>query len=126
MARAYLAVVGMLYLALATWCSISPGTTAPKVGFALQPGSGQSEFLTVYGGLEFGLALIFLVPLLKPDVTPFTLLSCLLIHGSLVLFRTAGFAMYSGIASTTYKLAIGEWLLFLSSAAIYLAQQRSP
>ena len=45
-AKIFLAVVGLVYLALALWCSIDPKTTSEKVGFQLQPGSGQSEFVT--------------------------------------------------------------------------------
>ena len=57
-AKIFLAVVGLVYLALALWCSIDPATTSEKIGFQLQPGSGQSEFVTIYGGLELALSLI--------------------------------------------------------------------
>lgn len=124
-ARIYLTVVGLLYIVLAIWCSVAPATVASKVGFSLRPGSGQSEFLTVYGGLEFGLALIFLLPLVRPEAASYALLSCLLIHASLVAFRSTGFVLYTDFSSTTYNLAIGEWLLFLSSAVVYFISNRN-
>ncbi len=72
-ARAFLAIVGLAYLLLAGWCALNPNQTSASVGFTLQKGSGQSEFLTVYGGLEFALGVVFLVPLIRPANTSFSL-----------------------------------------------------
>lgn len=121
MTRFYLAVVGLLYIGLALWCSFDPATTSKKVGFTLNGDSGQSEFLTVYGGLEFAMGLIFLLPLLRPEATSFSLLSCLLIHGSLVAFRTISFVLYRNISGMTTSLATGEWVILIVTALIYWA-----
>lgn len=110
-AKIFLALTGLLYLGLAVWCSVAPAKVSGKVGFELAPGSGQSEFLVVYGGLEFGLALVFLLPLIRPDSLQTSLIACVLIHASLVAFRTVSFFLYSNISSMTYKLAIGEWVI---------------
>jgi hypothetical protein len=120
LSRIFLALTGALYLYLAIWCSIRPADTSRLVGFQLQPGSGQSEFLTVYGGLEFGLALVLLWPLVDRTVTRRILVCCFLIHASLVAFRTAGFVLYTDIQAMTWKLAAGEWVLFLLSGALLL------
>ncbi len=112
--KIFLAITGTLYLLLAIWCSISPKVTSEKVGFELMRGSGQSEFLVVYGGLEFGLALLFLLPILRAEYLQSSMLACVLIHGSLVAFRTCSFFLFSEISPMTYSLAVGEWLIFLS------------
>ena len=57
--RFFLAFVGIAYIGLGIWCAVAPEKTSKAVGFALQPGQGQSEFLTVYGGLEVALGLLF-------------------------------------------------------------------
>ena len=111
--KIYLTVVGLIYAALAVWCAVDPETTSQKVGFSLSGGSGQSEFLTVYGGLEFGMALMFLSPWFKDEFTLPMLWACLLVHASLVLFRTAGFLLFTNLEGMTYRLAIGEWVIFL-------------
>ena len=85
---------------------------------ALQAGSGQSEFLTVYGGLEFAIVGVFLWPLVQRDSTKFALLCCLWLHGCLVAFRSFGFLLYHDVPSTTYALAATEWAIFLASAGI--------
>ena len=96
-----------------------PDKTSKAVGFTLQPGSGQSEFLTVYGGLELALGIAFLWPLYRPAEVAFPLFLCLLIHGCLVAFRTTGFVCYSGIPTTTYFFAALEWLIFIGAASFY-------
>jgi len=119
-AKIFLTLVGLLYLALAIWCSIDPQTTSAKVGFALEAGSGESEFVTVYGGLEFGMAVIFMMPLLKSAWTRFSLTSCLIMHASLVAFRTFAYFSFEGIGSFTHRLAVGEWVILLVSVALML------
>ncbi len=111
--KVILALIGAMYIALAVWCSVQPERTSNTVGFQLRPGSGQSEFLTIYGGLELALGLAFLAPLVRQEYLPYSLLLCLIVHASLVAFRSAGFLMFSDIARTTYYLAAAEWGLLL-------------
>ena len=102
-----------MYVGLAIWCTLAPTVTSQKVGFDVKPGSGQSEYLVIYGGLELGMALVFLMPLLNSQYLDGSLLACVLIHACLVLFRTASFFVYSDFEKITYNLAIGEWVIFL-------------
>lgn len=125
LARIYLIAVSAIYLALAVWCSVSPMSTSEKVGFELKGGSGQSEFMTVYGGLEFGLALVLLIPVFKQETVSYGVLACVLVHGSLCLFRTISLFSFSDIGPMTYKLAIGEWVIFLLGAAIWYFNRQS-
>lgn len=125
MLRIFLAIVGSLYVLLALWCSLAPNTTSQTVGFTLKPGSGQSEFLVVYGGLELALGIVFLWPLYQKEAARYALFTCLVLHACLVLFRTVGFFLFEGIESTTYSLAFGEWLIFLISLGLCLTQQKS-
>lgn len=118
MTRVFLALVGGLYLYLSLWCSFRPAETARLVGFTLHPGSGKSEFLTVYGGLEFALAVLFLRPLWRADLGRSALETCFIVHAALVLFRTAGFFLFRDIEPMTYQLAAGEWVIFLAAAGL--------
>lgn len=120
MARLFLGIVGTLYIVLALWCSFAPASTSRTVGFTLKPGSGQSEFLTVYGGLELALGIVFLWPLYQKEATAYALLTCLVLHACLVVFRTIGFFLFADIDSSTYSLAIGEWVIFLLSLGLWL------
>lgn len=117
--RSFLAVVGALYWLLAAWCVARPHDTARAVGFTLSPGSGESEYLTVYGGLQVAIGALFLLPLLRSETTASALAACLIVHAALVVFRSLAFVRYAGIGTTTYWLAAGEWLVTLVSAALY-------
>lgn len=117
-ARLFVGLVGVMYLGLAIWCSIQPTITSKKVGFELIGGSGKSEFMTVYGGLEFGIALLLLASVFRGQTIAYGLWAAMLIHGSLVLFRTISFFVYTDIGAFTYRLAIGEWVIFLASAVL--------
>ena len=122
-ARIFLAFVGFAYIGLGIWCAVAPQKTSKAVGFVLQPGQGQSEFLTVYGGLEVALGLLFLWPLYKSEEVAFPLLACLVVHACLVLFRTIGFFIYTGFETTTYVLAALEWIIFLGAAALFFLKR---
>ena len=125
LAKIYLVIVALLYLGLALWCSFQPGVTSKKVGFELIGGSGKSEFLAVYGGLEFGLALVLLASVFKPETVGYGLIACVLIHASLVLFRSIGFFCFRDFDSMTYQLAIGEWVIMLLGIAIMFIRSKN-
>lgn len=115
MARTFLAVVGAAYIFLAIWCAAQPDATARSVGFELIPGSGQSEYFVVYGGLELALGIAFIWPLRRKEDTVGALRLCCLIHSCLVVFRTVSFFQFSDIGRTTYVLAAVEWLILVAT-----------
>ena len=119
MERVFLAIVGVAYIALAVWCSVAPGKTSQAVGFDLQPGSGQSEFLVVYGGLELALGILFLLPQLRNEQTLFSLQACLIVHAGLVVFRSIGFITFTGVGAKTYFLAAVEWTIFVTAFVLW-------
>jgi len=123
MVRIYLAVVGTAYLVLGIWCSIAPEQTSKSVGFDLRPGSGQSEYLVVYGGLEVAIGLFLIWPMFGASDPSAPLRFCLILHGCLVIFRTGSFFLFSGIHTTTYVLAVVEWAILLSGAAVWFRQR---
>lgn len=117
--KLFLAVVGLAYLFLAAWCAIKPQQTAQAIGFSLRPGNGQSEYFTVYGGLQLGLGLLFLWPLWQTEVQPFVLVTCLVIHACLVLMRSIAFVLYDGIPTMTIGFAVSEWVILLAAAGLW-------
>ncbi len=125
LSKIYLAVIGFLYLALAIWCTVDPVTTSRKVGFNLDGDSGRSEFITVYGGLEFGLALILLLPFVNSEMTRFSLMSCVIIHAALVVFRSGSLLLHRDVAGFTQRLALYEWVIFLIGAAVWWVSSRA-
>lgn len=122
-ARVFLAIVGAVYLALGLWCAAAPQQTSRAVGYTLKPGQGESEFVTVYGGLEVALGLLFLWPLIRPQEIAFPLLACLVVHGCLVVFRSAAFFAFSEFDRTTYTLAAIEWMILVATLVVWFRQR---
>ena len=119
MSRIFLAIVGAIYILLAFWCMAQPEKTAGSLGLSLKPGSGQSEYFTVYGGMQLALGLFFLAPLVRPETLPMALLISLVFHGCLVLCRTVSFALFGGVENPTWYFAASEWVLFLGTLAFW-------
>jgi len=123
-AKSYLTIVSLLYFGLAMWCTFAPVQTSQKIGLVLNSGSGKSEYMTVFGGLEFGLALVFIVFAWRPGMASEGVLVCVLIHAALVLFRTVSLFWFSDIEPMTWKLAVGEWaILLLGLAAMFFGSK---
>ncbi|MEM8944536.1 MAG: DUF4345 family protein [Planctomycetota bacterium] len=122
MTKIFLTVLGIAYLALAGWCMSQPAKTAASIGFEFRSASGQSEYFTIYGGLQLGLGLIFLFPLVRPDSLAFALIASLLVHGGLILARGISLVLYSGISSMTWGFAVLELVLFLVSLLLWTKQ----
>ncbi|MCA9261955.1 MAG: hypothetical protein KDA61_22210 [Planctomycetales bacterium] len=110
----YLACVAAIYAGLGVWCTWQPETTSRKVGFELVNASGRSEYVTVYGGLEIGLALVFAASLYRPETVSFGILASVLLHAALVVFRSVTLLRLEAVDSFTFKLAAGEWGLLLA------------
>jgi Na+/H+ antiporter NhaD/arsenite permease-like protein len=121
MAAGFLAIVGAIYALLGVWCLAQPVRTAESIGYALTSGSGHSEYMTVYGGLQIGLGIVFLSALWRPaDLAPL-LYVALVTHGAIVALRTTSLVLHSGIETTTYVLAAVEWGVLLASAGFYFS-----
>ncbi len=117
--KAFLGLVGLLYVFLSLYCTFLPKRAAEIVHLAPRGPGGQSEFMTVYGGLEMGMALIFLAPWLNPAYTKSSLLACLMIHGCLVLFRLGSFTLHPQAFAATQSLAIGEIVILVLTLLLW-------
>ena len=60
-AKLYLYLNALLYIIFGAWCALDPTWTAQAVGFSLPGNQGLAEFVAVYGGLEFGVGVFFLL-----------------------------------------------------------------
>lgn len=64
----YLAINAILYLLFGLWCAISPEYTSTAVGLQIPAQQGFTEYIAVYGGLEFGVGVFFLLSVLKANL----------------------------------------------------------
>ena len=102
----FLGFQALLYVALAAWCTLAPDGTSKALGFGLTNGSARSEYITVYGGLELGMGIFFLLTALNPDWRRMGVLFALCTYGCLALFRL-GTLIFVPDVGTFPKLMIG-------------------
>lgn len=104
MATGFLWLNALMYVAFAAWCTLLPTKTSEAIGFAFTKASGKSEYITVYGGLEMGLALFFLFAALSPSLRTAGLLFALLLYGCLALWRIGTVLTLDGLGAFPYAM----------------------
>lgn len=115
MTIAYLIVNAVLYAIFAAVSALVPDRIAASLGFTLDT-QGRVEFLTVYGGLELGLALFYgWAALSGPTQQRVALTFSLFLYAGLVLFRLAGILRY-GMPGTTMLAVAGLEMVLLACA----------
>jgi len=117
--RIFLGLTGLLYLVFSLWCVVRDTQTARAVGFEFANNSGRSEYMTVYGGLQLGLALLYLWAAWQGVYLREGLALAAVTHGTIVLFRAASLFMFSGLQPMTYAF-FGLELVFMVVAVVLL------
>lgn len=110
MNQIYLLLNAGLYMLFALWCALKPKTTSRFLGFSLANRAGKSEFIAVYGGLELGLSLFFLVGALYMEWRDAAILFAAIMYLCISLFRIGAFIRFGITADATRVLAVSEWV----------------
>lgn len=117
MAIVYLLLNAVLYAVFAVASTVVPERVAGALGFTLDA-QGRVEFMTVYGGLELGLAVFYgWAAYADPATQRAALMFSLLLYAALVLFRAGGILRY-GVPGTTMLAVAGLELLMLIGAIV--------
>ncbi|MFN0135550.1 MAG: hypothetical protein ACKVS9_05460 [Phycisphaerae bacterium] len=119
-ARAFLVAHGVICAAFAAWCILSPQSTAAAIGLAFATPAGKSEYLTVYGGIQGGLALLFCTTGARRDLVHAGLLASACILGPVALIRVATLLSIADLPVLTYVLCVLEVALASFSVALLL------
>jgi len=89
-----LAVAGALYIMSGLWCVVMQTETLEFLGFTLQTPMAQSEYLSVYGGLQVGLGLGMIIFAGIAAYREAGLLFAAIFSASLFGFRLASMILY--------------------------------
>lgn len=117
MTTAYLYLNAVVYFVFAVWCTFAPARTAMAVGYASLTRSGQTEYLTIYGGLQLGLAFLFAWFAWTQQMRTGLVLA-MAVYAPIVLYRGIGLMRWWPVETTTLLLAATEWLML--AAALWL------
>lgn len=121
----YLYVNAVLYVAFSLWCILAPAQTASFLGLAWTNPAGESEYLTVYGGLQAGLAAFYLIAAWNPAHRRAALLFSLALYAGIVALRTVAAVRlgFSELGNATYPY--GLEIVMLVVAVVLVARRSS-
>ena len=118
MTMIYLWINAALYAVFAIMCATRVKATARSIGYPSLTPSGVSEYLTVYGGLQVGLAAFFAWTAYQPALHAIGLIFALCLYAPIVLFRWASVLRQWPVTAMTLSIGILE--AGLLAAAIVL------
>lgn len=119
-----LRIVGGLYLVSGLWCALNPELAAGFLGFTLLS-NGLTEFFSVYGGLQVGLAMAMILASTKPEYLAGGVFFAWVTSLGLLAFRIMGVLLYGGDAGI-YAMAVLELgIVLLLSWPLLQAQKAS-
>ena len=121
MGLVFLWINAAMYLVLGVLCAVRPQQIAEYVGFQLVPG-GTSEFMTVYGGLEFGLGLFFAYCAWNPEHLRLGIVFAILLYVPLALARLASLAVATP-SSHNLQFAAFEVTLCLLAVVCFMLKR---
>ena len=111
MAKALLIFNGVLYIALALWCTLLPTNTSHAIGFGLPNNSAKSEYIVVYGGLELAMGAFFLLCAFRAGMTEAGLWFALLTYGCLMVYRIGTIIALKDLSPFIYTMVVVETVM---------------
>jgi len=121
MVSAYLYFNAALYGAFALWCTLRPGETSRAIGYQGLTAGGESEYRVIYGGLQVGLALFFLLLARRPDLGALGLTFALALYVPIVAYRLATILVFWPVPGTTVAVGLMELVLLLVAGTLFFS-----
>ena len=119
MVTVYLWINAIAYAGLSLVCLARVRVTAASVGYGVLGSGGVSEFATVYGGLQLGLAAFFAICAMSPEMQRVGLLFAVCLYVPIALIRLFS-VMLAGGTTVTWTLLALESSLMLVAAGLWL------
>ena len=124
MIRAFLLVIGLIFIAYGIACALDPALPARLAGLAIVNADGYAELGAMYGGLQTGVGVFLAVAAFRPRLHEAALLLLLLGIGLLAALR-AGSTLRADDAATAYTFgALAFETLVTAGAAALLLRRR--
>jgi hypothetical protein len=122
MIRIYLWASAALYALFAIWCTLAPERTSRAAGYLGLDAGGRSEYVVVYGGLQFGLGVFFAWLALRGH-EGIGLVFALCITSPIVALRLLTVARNWPVPTVTLWLAALELALLAVAIALWVWQR---
>ena len=125
MTALYLWFNAVMYAVFGLWCAIALDATSANLGYVALSSSGRSEYFTVYGGLQWGLGLVFALMALRPDLHRTGVLVGIALYAPLVLHRTISLLRFGPVETMTLGIAALEVAMLLAALALWFAGRQA-
>lgn len=116
----YLYVNAALYAIFAIWITLQHATTSSNLGYETLSNSGRSEYLTVYGGLELGLAAFFAYTAMNSQYARLGLLFALCLYVPIVAYRIVTVAKFWPVKPMTLYVGGLEAVLLIVGVVLWM------
>ena len=116
----YLWVNAAFYVLFSAWCVAAQERTAAFIGLIPANPGGRAEYVAVYGGLQAGLALFYILAACMGEHRRAALVFSVCLYGGIVLFRTAAAARlgFGNLGNAWYAYGLELTLLAVGAALL--------
>ncbi len=111
----------VLYFGLAAWCTIAPAKTSDAIGYRFQHASARSEYIVIYGGLELGLGIFYLLAALDDSLLRAGILFSVCLYGCLAVYRIGTIVTIRKLGSFPYAMLAIEAGMAIWAVAAWLS-----
>jgi hypothetical protein len=125
MAAIYLWLNAAIYSIFAVLCTVRATATSQSIGFTALNNGGMAEYVTVYGGMELGLGIIFAWLAYRPELHRTGIVLALALYAPLVIFRWISVARYWPVQGLTLGTGVLETTLLVLAVALWFAQRNA-
>lgn len=119
MTTLYLYFNAAMYVVFGLWCALDADGTAANLGYTSLSASGHTEYLAVYGGLQWGLGLMFAYFAAKPPLRRVGVLVAIALYAPIVLHRNIAIWLHGPVATMTQLVAGLEIAMLLAAVALW-------
>lgn len=123
MAAIYLWLNAALYTLFAILCTINLSGTSAALGYRSLNASGTSEYLTIYGGLQLGLAALFAWTAYHGELHRTGIVLAILFYLPIVAFRWISIARVWPVETMTIGVGVLEVAMLAGAVAIWWLQR---
>ena len=119
----YLYINAALYAIFALWCTLKFTNTASNLGYAALTNGGRSEYLAIYGGLQIGLAVMFVLLARDAAYHKLGILIAIGLYAPIVLYRAATVWQFWPVSGLILATGALELSLLLAAIGLQLARR---
>jgi len=118
----YLYLNAALFAVFALWCTFARERTAQSIGYLERSNAGNSEYLTVYGGLQWGMAVMFATLAAHEAPASLSLSIALGLYVPIVAYRWITVVRFAPVGGIVKGVAVMETLLLVAALALWLVR----